>query len=83
MLADKNLFENIITHKAFNNKKFLLILTKLDLLAEKPEVVPPTRCELFNDFNPVISHNKKTASTSSSRSSNITNIPPLAHCFSI
>ncbi|XP_019448536.1 PREDICTED: extra-large guanine nucleotide-binding protein 1-like isoform X2 [Lupinus angustifolius] len=80
MLAAKNLFEKIITHKAFNNKKFLLILTKFDLLEEKVETIPLTRCEWFSDFNPVISHNEKTSSSSSSRSSivNNTNSPPLA-----
>ncbi|XP_061348650.1 extra-large guanine nucleotide-binding protein 1-like [Gastrolobium bilobum] len=58
ILAAKHLFENIITRTVFNNKKFLLILTKLDLLEEKIERVPLTQCEWFCDFHPVISYNR-------------------------
>ncbi|XP_004498181.1 extra-large guanine nucleotide-binding protein 1-like isoform X2 [Cicer arietinum] len=58
MLASKNLFENIIAHPTFKKKKFLLILTKFDLLEEKIAHVPLTRCEWFCDFKPVISHNQ-------------------------
>jgi 6-phosphogluconolactonase/glucosamine-6-phosphate isomerase/deaminase len=57
MLVAKNLFENIIAHPNFKNKKFLLILTKFDLLEEKIEHVPLKTCEWFRDFNPVMSHN--------------------------
>ncbi|KAF7810934.1 extra-large guanine nucleotide-binding protein 1-like [Senna tora] len=70
MLAAKQLFENIITHPSFANKKFLLILTKFDLLEEKIDVVPLTECEWFSDFNPVISNNQN-------RSNNYTTNPPL------
>ncbi|TKY67503.1 Extra-large guanine nucleotide-binding protein 2 [Spatholobus suberectus] len=73
ILAAKHLFENIITHRVFNNKKFLLILTKFDLLEEKMERAPLTQCEWFCDFDPVISHNHKTA-----RISKHSNHPPLA-----
>ncbi|XP_059434767.1 extra-large guanine nucleotide-binding protein 1-like isoform X1 [Corylus avellana] len=57
MLASKQLFESIVTHPAFENKNFLLILNKFDLLEEKIEQVPLTRCEWFHDFNPVTSQN--------------------------
>ncbi|KAK7264349.1 hypothetical protein RJT34_31956 [Clitoria ternatea] len=73
ILAAKNLFENIITNGVFNKKKFLLILTKFDLLEEKIEQVPLTRCEWFSDFNPVISHNHKKGGVSKH-----SNHPPLA-----
>lgn len=59
MLASKNLFENIIDHPSFKKKKFVLILTKFDLLEEKIEHVPLKKCEWFSDFNPVTSHNNK------------------------
>ncbi|KAI4295589.1 hypothetical protein L6164_035619 [Bauhinia variegata] len=72
MLATKRLLENIITHPAFSSKKFLLIMTKFDLLEEKIEQVPLQRCEWFSDFNPVISHNPN-------RCGNFSNNPPLAH----
>ncbi|KAJ1440324.1 P-loop containing nucleoside triphosphate hydrolase [Sesbania bispinosa] len=71
MLAAKHLFENVISHPTFHNKKFLLILTKFDLLEEKIELVPLKRCEWFSDFNPVISHNHK-------KGGNNGNSPPLA-----
>ncbi|KAG8500215.1 hypothetical protein CXB51_004246 [Gossypium anomalum] len=57
MMASKQLFETVITHPTFEKKNFLLILNKADLLEEKIEQVPLTRCEWFNDFHPVISHN--------------------------
>ncbi|XVF45831.1 hypothetical protein PTKIN_Ptkin02bG0238300 [Pterospermum kingtungense] len=57
MLLSKQLFESIVTHPTFEQKDFLLILNKADLLEEKIEQVPLTRCEWFHDFNPVISHN--------------------------
>ncbi|XWS67506.1 hypothetical protein CRYUN_Cryun04dG0012400 [Craigia yunnanensis] len=57
MLASKQLFESIVTHSTFEQQDFLLILNKADLLEEKIEQVPLTRCEWFHDFNPVISHN--------------------------
>ncbi|XVE67425.1 hypothetical protein DITRI_Ditri08aG0159900 [Diplodiscus trichospermus] len=57
MLASKQLFESLVTHPIFEQKNFLLILNKADLLDEKIEQVPLTRCEWFHDFNPVISQN--------------------------
>lgn len=71
MLAAKRLFESIITHPSFTNKKFLLILNMFDLLEEKIESVPLTRCTWFSDFSPVISHHEN-------RTSHYTNSPPLA-----
>ncbi|KAM2989023.1 hypothetical protein FF2_003051 [Malus domestica] len=72
MMASKQLFENIVTHRAFDQKNFLLILNKFDLLEEKIDEVPLTRCEWFNDFNPVPSQNP-------SSSHNNSNNPTLAH----
>ncbi|KAJ7945999.1 Extra-large guanine nucleotide-binding protein like [Quillaja saponaria] len=71
MLASKQLFENIVTHPTFENKKFLLILNKYDLFEEKIEQAPLRSCEWFHDFNPVISHNHN-------RGNNIGNNPSLA-----
>jgi len=59
MLVAKALFENIIAHPSFHNKKFLLVLTKFDLLEEKIEHIPLAQCEWFSDFKPFISHNMK------------------------
>ncbi|XP_062022373.1 extra-large guanine nucleotide-binding protein 1-like [Rosa rugosa] len=72
MMASKQLFESIATHPAFDQKHFLLILNKLDLLEEKIDQVPLTRCEWFNDFNPATSHNPNS-------SNNNSNNPTLAH----
>ncbi|XP_065856992.1 extra-large guanine nucleotide-binding protein 1-like isoform X2 [Euphorbia lathyris] len=74
MMASKQLFESIVTHPTFEKKKFLLILNKFDLLEEKIEHVPLSRCEWFQDFNPVMGHNPGACS-SSARSTNT----PLAH----
>ena len=57
MLASKELFKSIVTHPTFENKNFLLILNKFDLLVEKIEQVPLTHCEWFRDFKPVVSPN--------------------------
>lgn len=57
MLKSRNLFETIVNHPVSSEKDFLLILTKFDLLEERIEQVPLTRCEWFKDFNPVISSN--------------------------
>lgn len=72
MMASKQLFESIVTHPAFDQKHFLLILNMFDQLEEKIEQVPLTRCEWFHDFNPATSHNP-------SSSDNNTNNPTLAH----
>ncbi|RZB79604.1 Extra-large guanine nucleotide-binding protein 1 [Glycine soja] len=53
ILAAKHLFESITTQRVFSNKKFLLLLTKFDLLEEKIEQVPLTQCEWFCDFDSV------------------------------
>ncbi|XP_061375803.1 extra-large guanine nucleotide-binding protein 1-like [Gastrolobium bilobum] len=81
MLAAKHLFENIIAHPSFKNKKFLLILTKFDLLEEKIDLAPLKLCEWFCDFNPVISHNHNRASNPNNNN-NKSNSPPVAqHAF--
>ncbi|CAN8284014.1 unnamed protein product [Cochlearia groenlandica] len=58
MLLAKKLFESIITHPVFEQMDFLLILNKSDLLEEKIERVPLTRCEWFKDFKPVVSRHR-------------------------
>uniref|UniRef100_A0A1J3FRY2 Extra-large guanine nucleotide-binding protein 2 n=1 Tax=Noccaea caerulescens TaxID=107243 RepID=A0A1J3FRY2_NOCCA len=58
MIANKQLFESMVTHPILANKRFLLVLTKFDLLEEKIEEVPLRTCEWFQDFNPLISQNQ-------------------------
>ncbi|KAH0915280.1 hypothetical protein HID58_029726 [Brassica napus] len=58
MIANKQLFERMVTHPSLANKRFLLVLTKFDLLEEKIEEVPLRTCEWFKDFNPLISQNQ-------------------------
>lgn len=60
MLQSKKLFENMVTHRLFRHKNFLLLLTDFNLLEEKIEQAPLTLCEWFQDFNPVISHHPKS-----------------------
>jgi hypothetical protein len=69
MIASRQLFERTATHPKFEEKKFLLILNKFDLLEEKIEQVPLTQCEWFDDFNPVISYNPSSSSTTSTNPS--------------
>ncbi|PON56972.1 Guanine nucleotide binding protein (G-protein), alpha subunit [Parasponia andersonii] len=73
LMASKQLFESIVTHPSFEKKQFLLLLNKFDLLEEKIDRVPLSRCEWFQDFCPVISSNP------ASSSNNNTNSPTLAH----
>ncbi|KAK7308550.1 hypothetical protein VNO77_42164 [Canavalia gladiata] len=63
MLVAKQLFESIIAHPTFHNKKFLLVLTKFDLLEEKIEHIPLTKCEWFCDFHPFMSPNQRKGSS--------------------
>ncbi|BBH09479.1 extra-large G-protein 1 [Prunus dulcis] len=65
MMASKQLFENIVTHPALDHKDFLLILNKFDLLEEKIDEVPLSRCEWFDDFNPVTSQNPNSSNNNS------------------
>ncbi|CAN8327498.1 unnamed protein product [Cochlearia groenlandica] len=58
MIVNKQLFESMVTHPSLANKKFLLVLTKFDLLEEKIEDVPLRTCEWFEDFKPLISQNQ-------------------------
>ncbi|XP_021300310.1 extra-large guanine nucleotide-binding protein 1-like [Herrania umbratica] len=78
MLASKQLFECMVTHPTFEGKDFLLILNKADLLEEKIEQVPLTRCEWFHDFNPVISHNHYNQNTDSNSRNNHTTLAQRA-----
>ncbi|EXB63645.1 Guanine nucleotide-binding protein alpha-1 subunit [Morus notabilis] len=73
MMASKQLFESIITHPSFEKKHFLLILNKFDLLEEKIDRVPLSRCEWFPNFCPVIGHHP-----TGSNNNNINN-PTLAN----
>ena len=70
MIASRQLFERTATHPTFEEKKFLLILNKFDLLEEKIEQVPLTQCEWFDDFNPVTGYNPNSSRSTS---------PSLAH----
>ncbi|XP_013601002.1 PREDICTED: extra-large guanine nucleotide-binding protein 2 isoform X2 [Brassica oleracea var. oleracea] len=58
MIANKQLFESMVNHPILADKRFLLVLTKFDLLEEKIEEVPLRTCEWFEDFNPLISQNQ-------------------------
>ncbi|CAF2147033.1 unnamed protein product [Brassica napus] len=58
MIANKQLFESMVNHPILAGKRFLLVLTKFDLLEEKIEEVPLRTCEWFEDFNPLISQNQ-------------------------
>ncbi|KAJ4965103.1 hypothetical protein NE237_016952 [Protea cynaroides] len=58
MLASRRLFESIVTHPAFKQMDFHLILNKFDLLEQKIEQVPLTVCDWFNGFNPVTSRHR-------------------------
>ncbi|KAH7832999.1 hypothetical protein Vadar_002211 [Vaccinium darrowii] len=69
MLESKKLFESIVSHPTFHQKNFLLILNKFDLLEEKIEQIPLTQCEWFSDFNPGISRNQNSTSSSYANSS--------------
>ncbi|XP_021725447.1 extra-large guanine nucleotide-binding protein 1-like [Chenopodium quinoa] len=70
MLQSKKLFESIVTHPTFEQMDFHLILNKFDLFDEKIEQIPLSECEWFEDFQPVISQNSKSFSSSRSRSIN-------------
>lgn len=74
LLESKKLFESIVTHGNFDEKEFVLVLNKFDLLEEKIERVPLTRCDWFHDFNPVISRHQ------SGGRYNGNNNAPLAQC---
>ena len=65
MLASKHLFERMVTHPTFENKNFLLILNKFDLLEEKIEQVPLSQCEWFHDFKPIVSQNRHNSTNPS------------------
>ncbi|EOA18334.1 hypothetical protein CARUB_v10006852mg [Capsella rubella] len=58
MIANRQLFEDMVTHPTLAKKRFLLVLTKFDLLERKIEEIPLRSCEWFKDFNPLISQNQ-------------------------
>ncbi|KAL8553299.1 hypothetical protein ACS0TY_001826 [Phlomoides rotata] len=70
MVANKKVFESIVTHPTLANSEFLLILNKLDLMEEMIQRAPLSRCDWFQDFDPVISVHPHR--------SNSNNSPPLA-----
>ncbi|XP_050205371.1 extra-large guanine nucleotide-binding protein 1 [Mercurialis annua] len=69
MLLSMRFFESIITHPAFEQMDFLLILNKFDLFEEKVERVPLTRCEWFDDFHPMVSRHRSNKNSNSINSS--------------
>ncbi|KAL3722473.1 hypothetical protein ACJRO7_034791 [Eucalyptus globulus] len=58
MMASKQLFDSVVTHPTLYEKDFLLIMNKFNLLKEKIEQSPLTRCEWFCDFHPMISSSR-------------------------
>ncbi|KAL1215754.1 Extra-large guanine nucleotide-binding protein 2 [Cardamine amara subsp. amara] len=58
MIANRQLFKKMVKHPSLAKKRFLLVLTKFDLLEEKVEEVPLRTCEWFKDFNPLVSQNQ-------------------------
>ncbi|XP_022944018.1 extra-large guanine nucleotide-binding protein 1-like [Cucurbita moschata] len=64
MMASKQLFESIVTHRASRGKNFLLILNKFDLFEEKIIQVPLDQCEWFHDFNSMMATNSGGGSSS-------------------
>lgn len=81
MMASKKLFESIVTHPTFSGKDFLLVLNKFDLLEEKIEQVPLTKCEWFPDFHPVISHNQHNRSNTNNNVSSSPSLPQQAFYY--
>ncbi|KAK8652976.1 hypothetical protein V6N13_126997 [Hibiscus sabdariffa] len=65
MLLNRKFFETIVTHPSFDQMEFLLILNKFDMFEEKIERVPLTRCEWFDDFNPLISRHRTNTNSNS------------------
>nr|XP_010908029.1 extra-large guanine nucleotide-binding protein 1 isoform X2 [Elaeis guineensis] len=63
MMENKRLFEGIVGHPALDQRDFLLILNKFDLLEQKIDMAPLTLCEWFDDFNPVSSRNTNNGAT--------------------
>ncbi|KAI4325504.1 hypothetical protein MLD38_030895 [Melastoma candidum] len=66
MLLSRRLFESLVTHPAFEQTEFLLLLNKFDLFEDKIERVPLTLCEWFNDFHPILSRSGRTGGRTNS-----------------
>ncbi|XP_073065232.1 LOW QUALITY PROTEIN: extra-large guanine nucleotide-binding protein 1-like [Primulina eburnea] len=58
MVSSKKFFESMVTHPTFYQIDFLLLLNKFDLFEEKIEQVPLSKCDWFDDFQPVMSRNR-------------------------
>lgn len=79
MLGSRRLFESMISHPTFEQMDFLLVLTKYDLLEQKIEQSPLTRCDWFGDFEPVVSrHRHGGAGNSRALSNHSTSLPQQA-----
>ncbi|XP_042402039.1 extra-large guanine nucleotide-binding protein 1-like isoform X1 [Zingiber officinale] len=65
MIESRRLFESIVSNPTFEEKDFLLILSKFDLFDQKLETTPLSLCEWFNNFHPLVSsHPPKRNNTS-------------------
>ncbi|XP_009399100.2 extra-large guanine nucleotide-binding protein 1 isoform X2 [Musa acuminata AAA Group] len=60
MMESRRLFECIASHPTFEQKDFLLILSKFDLLEQKIDMSPLTSCEWFDDYSPVVSRHPQS-----------------------
>ncbi|XP_073139646.1 extra-large guanine nucleotide-binding protein 1 isoform X2 [Henckelia pumila] len=61
MMSSKKFFESMVTHPTFDQIDFLLLLNKFDLFEEKIEQVPLSKCDWFDDFQPVMSRNRSSS----------------------
>ncbi|XP_074580797.1 extra-large guanine nucleotide-binding protein 1-like [Curcuma longa] len=55
MIESRRLFESIVSHPTFEEKDFLLILSKFDLFEQKLDITPLSSCEWFDNFHPLVS----------------------------
>ncbi|XP_008792615.2 extra-large guanine nucleotide-binding protein 1-like [Phoenix dactylifera] len=83
MMESKRLFESIVGHPALDQMDFLLILNKFDLLEQKIDMASLTLCEWFDDFNPVVSHNRPNNNNSRNISNGATMAQQAFHYIAV